>query len=168
MTRKTNDSSSSATAAPAGEANFDDPRIAREWALQERAQREERAGVPMNEDDEQLAQYRLLTRALRAPAMEPIPYGFAEQIARRVESAADNSDRVESYLQRGLLGVLVVSGVVTAGSGIANSLSTLQAHAPQGSLSWGALIGACCLLTWGWDRAARAIGLDTVASHRAA
>jgi hypothetical protein len=154
------------TAAEA-EPRFDDPRIAREWELQERAQREERAGAPMHDADPRLAQYRMLTRALRAPVMEPIPYGFAEQVARRAHAVAGSSDRVERYLQQILLGVLVTLGVVIGWSSSAGWLPALQAQLPQGSLSWGALAGGCCALTWGWEGVARAMGLDA-APRRAA
>ncbi|MGO1070252.1 hypothetical protein [Lysobacter sp. CA199] len=160
-----------AHAAAADTVRWDDPRIAREWQLQERAQRDERAGAPMAEADPRLAQYRLLTRALRAPVMEPIPYGFAEQIARRVEAAAVGNDRVERYLQQLLLGVLVVLGVGMAWSTAASWLPSVQAplqQLPQGSLTWGALAGACCLLTWGWDRVVRIVGSSRPDAGRAA
>ncbi|MEH6418378.1 hypothetical protein [Pseudomonas sp. CGJS7] len=166
MNRKSDDIRSGAEAT-----DFDDRRIAREWDLQERAQRDERAGAPMSEADPRLAQYRLLTRALRAPVMEPIPYGFAEQVARRVEAAAGASDRVERYLQQLLLVALVVAGAGMAWSGSANWLPSLQAplqQLPQGSLTWGGLAGACCLLTWGWDGLARLIGADAPSGGRAA
>ena len=101
---------------------FDDPAMEREWQLQERAQREERAGAPMAADDPRLAQYRLLTRALRAPVMEPIPFGFAEQVARRAQAVAITNDRVERYLQQLLLGALVVAGVWFAWSSSAGWL----------------------------------------------
>ncbi|MGH8079123.1 MAG: hypothetical protein ACREP7_01020 [Lysobacter sp.] len=148
--------------------DFDDPRIAGEWALQERAQRDERAGSPMSEADPRLAQYRLLTRALRAPVMEPIPYGFAEQVARRAQAVAIGSDRLERYLQQLLLAALLIAGVAMVWTSSASWLPALQAQLPQGSLSWGALAGACCLLTWGWDGVARAIGLEGGASGRTA
>ncbi|MBT2746135.1 MULTISPECIES: hypothetical protein [unclassified Lysobacter] len=146
---------------------FDDPRIAREWELQERAQREERAGAPMDEADPRLAQYRLLTRALRAPVMEPIAYGFAEQIARRAQALAAGNDRVERYLQQLLLAALVVAGAAMVWSSSANWWPALQAQVPSGSLSWGVLAGGCCLLTWGWEGVARAIGLDAAPRHTA-
>lgn len=145
-----------------------DPRFAGEWELQERAQHEERAGTPMSEADPRLAQYRLLTRALRAPVMEPIPYGFAEQVARRAHAVAAGSDRVERYLQQVLIGVLVVVGVAMVWSSSAGWLPGVLAWLPRGSLSWGALAGACCLLTWGWDGAARLLGLDPGVSRRPA
>jgi hypothetical protein len=154
------------TAADAA-ARFDDPRIAREWELQERAQREERGGAPMDEADPRLAQYRLLTRALRAPVTEPIPYGFAEQVARRAQALAAGNDRVERYLQQILLAALVVAGVAIVWSSSDSWWPALQTQVPAGSLSWGALAGGCCLLTWGWQGVARAIGLDAPPRHTA-
>lgn len=158
--------------APFDSAPFDDPAAAREWALQERARERERNGAPMDADEEpRLAQYRLLSRALRAPPMEPIPYGFAEQVARRAAAAADAGDRVERWLQQLLLGGLVLAGVAMAAAGAASwwpSLASIAHHLPAGSATWGALAGAGCALTWGWSGAARALGLETNASARPA
>lgn len=139
---------------------FDDPAMEREWQLQERAQREERAGAPMAADDPRLAQYRLLTRALRAPVMEPIPLGFAEQVARRAQAVAITNDRVERYLQQLLLGALVVAGVWFAWSSSAGWLPGMLRGLPHGALSWGPVVAACCAVTWGWDGVARVLGLD--------
>lgn len=153
------------------EPRFDDERVAREWRLQERALQEERAGMPMSAGDPRLAQYRLLSRALRAPVMEPIPYGFAAQVARRAESAANAGDRLERLLQGGLLGLLLVIGVGMMMATSANWLPALQAPLqalPQGSVSWGLVVAACCALTWGWDGALRGLGLDGAAQGRTA
>lgn len=161
MNRKTfDDKTANDLAAP----GFDDPRMEREWQLQERAQREERAGAPMAADDPRLAQYRLLTRALRAPVMEPIPFGFAEQVARRAQVVATGNDRVERYLQQLLLAALVLAGVWFAWSSSAGWLPAMlqgvSQGLPQGALSWGPVVVACCALTWGWDGVARVVGLD--------
>lgn len=153
------------------ETRFDDERIAREWRLQERALQEERAGMPMNAGDPRLAQYRLLSRALRAPVMEPIPYGFAAQVARRAESAANAGDRLERLLQTGLLGLLLAVGAGMMLATSENWLPALQAPLqalPQGSVSWGLVVAACCALTWGWDGALRRFGPDPAAHARAA
>lgn len=155
MTRKTTDHESTADRAAPG---FDDPRVQREWLLQERAQQQERAGVPMSGDDPHLAQYRLLARALRAPVMEPIPFDFAAQVARRAEVIASTSDRMERYLQQLLLGGLVLLGVGFAWTSSASWLPTLLQVMPQGTLSWGPIVAACCALTWGWDGVARMLG----------
>lgn len=156
---------------PDHETRFDDERIAREWRLQERALQEERAGMPMNAGDPRLAQYRLLSRALRAPVMEPIPYGFAAQVARRAESAANAGDRLERLLQTGLLGLLLAVGAGMMLATSENWLPALQAPLqalPQGSVSWGLVVAACCALTWGWDGALRRFGPDPTAHARAA
>ena len=140
-----------------------DPAVAREWRLQERAMRDERAGAPMEADDPRLAQYRLLSRALRAPVMEPIPYGFAEQVARRAQTATQGHDRLERWLQQGLLAALVVAGLAVAAWGSAQWLPAFASTAellPEGSLSWGLVVAACCIVTWGWDGAMRSVGLD--------
>lgn len=157
MSKTFNDKTANDRAAAPG---FDDPRVEREWQLQERAQREERAGAPMAADDPRLAQYRLLTRALRAPVMEPIPFGFAEQVARRAQAVASTSDRVERYLQQLLLGGLVVLGMFFAWTSSPSWLPGLLQVMPQGTLSWGPVVAACCAVTWGWDGIVRATGLD--------
>ncbi|KWS04777.1 hypothetical protein AZ78_2327 [Lysobacter capsici AZ78] len=158
MNRKTfDDKNASDRAAAPG---FDDPRMEREWQLQERAQREERAGAPIAADDPRLAQYRLLTRALRAPVMEPIPFGFAEQVARRAQAVAAGNDRVERYLQQLLLGGLVVLGLFFAWSSSAGWAPALLQELPRGMWSWGPVVAACCAVTWGWDGLARMTGLD--------
>ncbi|MBX9401576.1 hypothetical protein K4L06_09650 [Lysobacter sp. BMK333-48F3] len=147
-----------------------DPAVASEWRLQERALRDERAGAPMEADDPRLAQYRLLSRALRAPVMEPIPYGFAEQVARRAQTAAQGNDRLERWLQQGLLAALVATGLAVAALGSAQWLPAFASAAgllPDGSLSWGLVVAACCIVTWGWDGAMRSVGRGQ-ASARAA
>ncbi|SDZ21160.1 hypothetical protein SAMN04487939_12312 [Lysobacter sp. yr284] len=144
---------------------------AREWALQERAREDERRGAPMSEDEPRLAQYRLLSRALRAPPMEPIPYGFAEQVARRAQAAAEAGDGIERWLQRLLLLGLVVASASLIVGGATDWLAGVDAavrRLPAGVVSWGALAGACCLLSWGCSAAARAAGLEPAASARAA
>lgn len=144
---------------------------AREWALQERAREDERRGAPMSEDEPRLAQYRLLSRALRAPPMEPIPYGFAEQVARRAQAAAEAGDGIERWLQRLLLLGLAVAGASLIVGGASEWWPGVDAalrRLPSGIVSWGALAGACCLLSWGWSAVARATGLEPGASARAA
>lgn len=160
MSRKTPDHESAAGhVAP----EFDDPRVRREWLLQEHAREQERAGAPMSGDDPKLAQYRLLSRALRAPVMEPIPLDFAAEVAQRAQAAASSGDRVERLLQQLLLGGLVLLGVGFAWTSSAAWLPPLQQLQlqqllPQGTLSWGPVVAACCALTWGWDGVARMLG----------
>ncbi|MET4728775.1 hypothetical protein ABIE09_002586 [Lysobacter enzymogenes] len=153
------------------DARFDDPATAREWALQERAREHERAGAPMSEGDPRLAQYRLLSRALRAPPMEPIPYGFAEQVARRAAAAADAGDRVERWLQQLLLFGLIAAGAGMVLGGAASwwpqAMAQLQ-RLPEAGVSWGAVAVACCLASWGWSGIARALGLEPGAPSRPA
>lgn len=150
---------------------FDDPAVAREWALQERAREDERRGAPMSEDPPRLAEYRLLARALRAPPMEPIPYGFAEQVARRAAAAADAGDGIERWLQRLLMLGLVAAGAGAIAAGAASWLPGVDAalrQLPSGTASWGALAGACCLLTWAWGGVAGLLGVEPGAPARSA
>ncbi|WP_363799063.1 hypothetical protein ABU614_03280 [Lysobacter firmicutimachus] len=158
------------TQPPVDPSDARDPAVAREWRLQEQAMREERDGAPMDADDPRLAQYRLLSRALRAPVMEPIPYGFAQQVARSVEAATQNSDRLERWLQQGLLAGLGLAGVATAALGGAQWWTAFAAGVdllPEGSLTWGLVVAACCIVTWGWDGAMRSVGLGPGAARAA-
>jgi hypothetical protein len=55
----------------------------------------------------------LIGRALREPRDE-LPDSFAAQTAAFVESTArENSDRLESWLQRGLVAAMIIAAVVT-------------------------------------------------------
>ncbi len=87
-----------------------------EWQRQELAlQAERRAAVTADiQPDDELAEYRLIDRALRAQHDEP-PEHFAAQTAAFVHSASPAvvGDRLESWLQRALLAALIVTAVVT-------------------------------------------------------
>ncbi len=143
---------------------FDDPAVQREWALQERARQEERRGAPMAADDPRLGEYRLLARALRTPAMEPVPEDFAAQVARRVEAASAVSDRFEQWLQQALLAALAFAAIgVAMGAepqwwpGLAEWLRA----APPGWSNWGMVAAVSCALAWGTGEALRAFGIES-------
>lgn len=60
-----------------------------------------------------LAQYRLIARALRNPPIDPLPQDFAASTAAQVEHlAAPVNDRLEMWLQRLLLAILLLVGLV--------------------------------------------------------
>lgn len=130
-------------------------REAQEWQAQERALREERAGLPMDAGDARVAQYRLLVRALRAPAMEPLPADFAAQVVRRVEADAALGDRLERWLLNGLiLGLAVLALYVVANYGGTwwDAIASPVAQAPSGLGHWLPVLGLCAGATWAWDR----------------
>ena len=96
-------------------ATADAQRLEREWQAQERAMEQERRGVPLDAADPRVGEYRLIARALRAPAMEPVPSDLAAQIVRRVEAAQTLGERVEGWLLRILVTVLAL--VARSGGG---------------------------------------------------
>jgi hypothetical protein len=92
--------------------DFDDEREQREWDAQESALRAERAGEVRAGSDPAVAQYRLVARALRAPALDAIPHDFAARVAARAEREARiASDHVEVWLERALVALLLLAGI---------------------------------------------------------
>lgn len=78
----------------------------REWERQERALHEERARLPIGERDPVLARYRLIARALRSPAMEPLPAHFTAAVMRRLRLRSAAVDLFEGTVRWcGLLGM---------------------------------------------------------------
>jgi hypothetical protein len=102
-----------------------DARTEREWEIQERAWRAERARAADDGGDARAAEYRLLARVLRDPPLAHLPVDFAHQAAVLAERAADDA------LERALLrfGLVAVAAVVIAGVAVVG---------PQ----WGAVLGA--------------------------
>ena len=131
--------------------DFDTEREQREWEAQERALLEERAGARAK-GDASIAQYRLIARALRSPRLAPLPGDFAARAAARaaVESRAA-SERVEVWLERGLIALLLVAGGVALS--VFNGewlVETLSFSVPEGAapsiqtlVSWSIAIAAC-------------------------
>ena len=144
-------------------------REAQEWQAQERALRDERAGLPMDASDARVAQYRLLVRALRAPAMEPLPVDFAAQVVRRVEADAALGDRLERWLLNGLmlgLAVLVLYVVANYGATWWGAIAAPLSQAPSGLGHWLPVLGLCAGATWVWDRVSDQ-GRDDTRGHAA-
>ncbi|HEY5852287.1 MAG TPA: hypothetical protein VIT62_16195 [Lysobacter sp.] len=136
---------------PAAEAQ----RIEREWQAQERAMEQERRGVPLDPADPRVGEYRLIARALRAPAMEPVPFDLAAQIVRRVEAAQTLGERVEGWLLRILVTLLVVvaiGAVAIYGHDWASAFAALWPDPSPQSAGWGGLLLACLGLSllWQW------------------
>jgi hypothetical protein len=130
--------------------DFGDERERHEWSTQERALRAELAG--MNADaDPAVAPYRLVVRALRAPRLDAIPDDFAVRTAARAaHQARIASDRVEVWLERGLVALLLVAGVAAVVLYRDEPLVDLTFSLPeraesgiQAVLSWSVAIAAC-------------------------
>jgi len=93
---------------------------ASEWSDQERALREERLGLASAETQPRVAQYRLLARISREPAEVALLHDFAAVVAARAEAPGEPvDDRVDLWVQRGLLAVLALTGVAFLGWDVA-------------------------------------------------
>jgi hypothetical protein len=98
--------------------NSDEEKARQEWLAQERALNEERHGTGVADSHGDVAKYRLIARALRQPSGQPpgdaLPADFAIRTAARIETLARASDdRLETWLQRVLLSLLLLAGGVT-------------------------------------------------------
>jgi hypothetical protein len=129
------------------ERNFADEREQREWEAQEDALRAERVRAN-GSGDAAVAQYRLVARALRAPALDPLPRDFAAETAARVERLA--SEHVEVWLERALVALLLLAGIGAMffyrdEPLVSFSLSLPERAEPgiQAVLSWSVAIAAC-------------------------
>lgn len=130
--------------------DFDDEREQREWDAQERALREERSGTRAA-GDPAVAQYRLVARALREPSFPAVPHDFAARTAALVEREARvASERVEIWLERGLVMLLLLAGAAAVwfyrdGSllGFSFSLPERATFGIQTVVSWSLAIAAC-------------------------
>lgn len=128
-----------------------------EWRAQERALEQERRGQPLDPADSRLAEYRLIARALRTPAMEPLPFDLAAQIVQRVADAQMFGERVERWLLRGLMCALVVAGVVvveTYGGSWWPAFTALWPASARSS-DWSVLVVACLAISAVWQLAMR-------------
>jgi hypothetical protein len=157
--------------------DFETERDKREWDLQESALREERAGARTDSrtaarQNADVGIYRLVIRALKAPRLDPLPRDFAVLTAARVE-AESGADRVESWLERGLVVLLVLVGAAAVLSYNVESLSlsieslrAFLAAVPRPTdfalpsyAVWGLAIASCVALTWlleSWQKWKRA------------
>lgn len=93
--------------------------IEREWQLQERALHEERLGLPGRGENARLSRYRQLSRALRQPLDEALPENFADQVMRRIETAAAEASERDRRFERGLVAALVAVFGLAIGAMIA-------------------------------------------------
>jgi hypothetical protein len=120
----------------------------REWAAQERALREERLGIEC--DGAEAHEYRLVVRALRDPLLDPIPDNFAARTAVAAERASIAEDRLEPWLQNGLLALLAAGGIWTMaefGRQWLQALTLVMPVAARSITSWGVALLACIALS---------------------
>jgi hypothetical protein len=129
---------------------FDNEREQREWDAQESAMRAERAGS-VAAGDAELAQYRLIARALRTPQLDAIPRDFAaETAARALREQRIANDTVEVWLGRSFVALLVLAGVVAIRLYGGESLLGLSFSVPDGAtlgiqsvVGWSFAVAAC-------------------------
>ena len=134
----------------------------REWELQERALREERDALGNAASDPDVAQYRVVARALRQPPDAGPPADFARSVAMRaVQAAVPAEPWLEVWLLRGLglaLGGAALFVSVKFGQSWFDSVAPLldtTRHAT--TLNWMLALLACVGVSWSLDRA-RALG----------
>jgi len=135
-------------------ASFDE----REWQLQERALREDRAGSASG-DDPVVAGYRQVAHALRTPPAVDLPADFAEQVAARAAARHATESRLEQILTHALLGALALAAVVVSmqygGNWLRDGLALLPARGRDLGLQWGLAVVACLGLSWSMEQVRR-------------
>jgi hypothetical protein len=125
-----------------------------EWQAQERALEQERRGVPLDAADPRLAEYRLIARALRNPAMEPMPADLAAQIVQHVELVQGLGERVERWLLRLLgigLAVIAMAAVAMYGASWAPAFAGLVPRWSASSADWSGILIGCLALSLAWQ-----------------
>ena len=131
--------------------DFDTEREQREWDAQESALRAERAGAAGTAGSADVAQYRLVARALRSPPLDALPNDFAARVAASVERRSRGANEsVELWLERGLVALLLLAGaaslIVYNGDWLRElsfSVPERAAFAVQTIVSWSLAIAAC-------------------------
>ncbi|MDI9237724.1 hypothetical protein QLQ15_02220 [Lysobacter sp. LF1] len=132
----------------------DRQRLDAEWLAQERAIEQERRGLPLDPEDARLAEYRLIARALRTPAMEPPPFDLTAQIVAHVERAQQFGERVEFWLLRGLgllLAAVAAVAVGVYGADWVPAFAELWPSMSAQSSGWGGLLVACLVVSALWQ-----------------
>jgi hypothetical protein len=134
--------------------DFENEREQREWDAQESALRAERTGGRIGGPG--AAEYRLIARALRTPALDPLPSDFAARTAARALRAQRiANETVEVWLERGLVALLLVAGAAAL-LAYRDSLPELSFSVPAA-----AAVGIQSVLGWSFAVAA-CIGLSSV------
>lgn len=146
------DSGRQGVAGTAPGSSAEKPSHEREWQAQERAMRAERLGLDPADGDARIAEYRLLSRALRHPPLDPIPADFAAQVAAMAARPRVLDEHLETALLRGLIGLLALSGAVAAAIYGGTWLQPIAAVVPDmlsnGATNWAAAVAACVGLNW--------------------
>jgi hypothetical protein len=130
--------------------DFDTERERREWDAQESALRAERAGAALR-DSTDVAQYRLVARALRSAPLSSPPSDFAARVAASVErSSRGANESVELWLERGLVALLLLAGATALVVYNGDWLRELSFNVPERAafsvqtiVSWSLAIAAC-------------------------
>lgn len=134
----------------------------REWQLQERALHDERGGLIAG-DDPALADYRLVSRALRTPAPVDLPADFAAQVAACAAARARAEGRLEQVLTQALLAALGLAGGVVAvqsgGAWLRDCLAWLPPRQLGLALPWGLAVVGCLGLSWSMEQVRRRVHL---------
>ena len=128
---------------------LDGERGQREWEAQERAVADERSGAPST-GDRNVDAYRLVARALRAPPLAPLPSDFAARTAARARALHAGNERVEVWLERGLLALLLLAGAAALFTYNRDWLRELDLSVPEGAAmgirivaGWAIAVAAC-------------------------
>lgn len=133
-------------------------RLEAEWQAQERAREQERRGVPLDPADPRLGEYRLIARALRNPAMEPVPADLTAQIVAHVEAAQGFGERLEHWLLR-LLGIglalIALVAIAIYGQDWTPAFADLVPDWSAQSADWSGLVIGCLALSLAWQGAVR-------------
>ncbi|HEV2538856.1 MAG TPA: hypothetical protein VGU03_04035 [Frateuria sp.] len=130
---------------------FSPPVDENEWATQERALADERAGVASPAGDPRVRSYRLLAHVLAQPPEAQLPPDFARRMAQRVQPPARAADnRLETWL----FGLLALAGLVSA---------AIYGNAWLPSLDQGAT-GALLAKPWLWALVA-CLGFSRLSRH---
>lgn len=121
----------------------------REWEVQERAASEERSGAAST-GDRNVDAYRLVARALRAPPLAPLPSDFAARTAARARALRATNERVEVWLERGLMALLLLAGAAALIIYNRDWLRELELSVPEGAAmgvrtvaAWSIAVAAC-------------------------
>lgn len=130
--------------------DFDSEREQREWDAQETALRAERSGSTAPGDAD-VAQYRLIARALRTPDLDAIPRDFAaETAARALREQRIANETLEVWLGRGLVALLLLAGAIAIRVYGGEALLGFSFSVPDGAtlgiqsvVGWSFAIAAC-------------------------
>ncbi|MDR0183926.1 hypothetical protein [Lysobacter arvi] len=143
--------------------SLDALRLEAEWQAQERALEQERRGQPLDPADARLAEYRLIARALRTPAMEPVPYDLTAQIVRHVEGRPVVGERLERWLLRALMAIFAIAVIAVVAAYGAQWMPAfervLPTMSPQ-SADWAGLLVGCLAVSLAWQGVVRLMRAD--------